>query len=421
MSTKKRPVAANDILKFRFLGSPQLAPDGEQILFPLMIADAQNKKYHQHLWMMPFAEGQARQYTFGEVIDSAPSWSPDGLRIAFIRTRDKVSQIYLIPTDGGEARQLSRLEPGVIGGPCWSPDGSQLAFSYHPKAIADPEHPEKPPAVRQITRLRYQEQGYGFLDPERDHIYTLSVGDGRLTQLTEEDFDDQMPAWSPDGLRIAFISNRHPEADYHSLEEDIWLVPAGGGSPQALPTPKGPKALPRWSPDGQQLAYLGHAHPEDSWGTRNTHVWIASLQGGAVQDLMAKLDRPAEDVTISDTRPAHGSGQPPLWSADGRFVYTLVSDRGSCQLYRLPVSGGEPEALTSGPQEILNFSLAGPDNRAALAIADPLCPGDIYTLEQPVPGSSPRRCTELNGELLAQLSLSEPEEFEYASSDGTKI
>ncbi len=427
MPQKKRPVAPDDILKLRIVGAPQVAPNGDKIVFSLMIVDRETNKYHRHLWIMDFDDGPPRQFTFGELSDSSPLWSPDGKQIAFIRTRDKVSQIHLISADGGEARPLTKLEPGVISGLSWSPDSEKLAFSYHPKDKGDPKDPEKAPAVRHITRLRYQEQGYGFLDAERDHIYVLNVADGKLTQLTEGDFDDQTPAWSPDGKTIAFVSNRHPDADYRLLEEDIWVVPAGGGNPKALPAPKGPKALPSWSPDGTTLAYFGHAHPEDSWGTRNMHLWVVPIkrseahEARAAKDLMPSFDRTVGDATISDTRSSHGPGTPPLWSTDGRYIYTLASDRGSCQLYRVPVKGGEPEPLTSGTHQVMGASLARRGELATLSIADPLNPGDVYVVSGLKPGSMPKQRTALNQELFHELALSEPEEFEFNSADGTAV
>lgn len=427
MPQKKRPVAPDDILKLRIIGAPQVAPNGAKIIFPLMIVDREANKYYQHLWMMDFDDGPPRQFTFGALTDGSPLWSPEGRGIAFIRTAEKISQIYLIPADGGEARPLTKLEPGPISGLCWSPDSKKLAFSYHSKDNGDPKDPEKPPAVRQITRLRYQEQGYGFLDAARDHIFVLNVADGKLTQLTEGDFDDQMPAWSPDGQQIAFVSNRQPDADYRLLEEDIWLVPASGGTPQALPAPKGPKALPRWSPDGAQIAYFGHAHPEDSWGTRNMHLWVVPIkrseahEARTAKDLIPSFDRTVGDATITDTRSSHGPGTPPLWSADGKHIYTLASDRGSCQLYRVPAKGGEPEPLTSGAHQVMSASLAQAGGGAALAIADPLNPGDLYILSDLKPGAQPKKRTALNQELFIELTLSEPEEFEYASGDGTMV
>ena len=399
-TSRRRLIAPEDLASFRFPGDPRISPDSTRILYTVRIIDGE--KYFQHLWI-----GEA-QFTSGKVVDAAPRWSPDGSRIAFVRTRDEESQVWILPVAGGEPRPLTDLPPGKIKALEWSPDGVLLAIVFHKDPAPELRKEKKQPVARHITRLRYREEGVGFFDPERDHVHVVGVDDGRIVQLTRGEWDDSAPAWSPDGRSIAFVSNRHPDADYRLDDLDLWVVPSGGGEPRKIPTPRGPVDAPAWSPDGKRIAYIGHDKPDGAWGAANLHVWVVAAGGAEpARDLFPGFDRPCEDAVISDTKSFGGGASLPAWSDDGGQLTFLASDSGSCHLYRVPASGGAPEPITHGDREVMGFSHAR--GRFALSVSDASNIGDLYEF---VPGSEPRRLTFLNRKLFEELRLSTPEPFD---------
>ena len=220
MTATPRKIDAQDLLTMRFVSQPQLSPDGTQVAFVSRWIDAEKNKYFSNLWLVSTTGGQPRRFTVGDYGDTSPRWSPDGRRIAFVSDRSDSSQIWLIPVDGGEAQQLTKLEEGSLGSLAWSPDGTKIAFSFRPKPPADrnaereareKEHRSYPPRV--IRRAGYREDGVGYNGGERWHLQTVNVETGNVKQLTSEDYDDYSPAWSPDGKTIAFVSNRSEDAD----------------------------------------------------------------------------------------------------------------------------------------------------------------------------------------------------------------
>ncbi len=407
VTTRRRFITPEDLANFRFAGDPQISPDGNRILYTVKVVDGD--RYAQHLWI------DDDQFTLGKVQDGCPRWSPDGRRVSFVRTKDDDTQIWLMSIAGGEPAPVTTLPPGRISGLEWSPDGSRLAIVFHKDADPSLRREKKQPTLRHITRLLYKEEGTGLLDAERHHLHVVWVGDKRTVQLTQGDWDDAMPAWSPDGLWIAFVSNRHPDADYRAGESDVWVVAAGGGEPRKLPKPAGPAFLPRWSPDGKQIAFLGHDAPKGAWGVKNVHLWLVPAGGAQpARDLMPGFDRSCEDLVITDTKAAgHGPGQAPIWSADGRELYFIASDSGSCHLYRLPVAGGTPERLTDGAREVLHATAA--KGKFALLISDPLAIADVYDYSI---GGEPKRRTSVNRVLFDGLRLSTPEPFDTGDVQG---
>src|SRR5262249_34493596 len=156
------------------------------------------------------------------------------------------------------------------------------------------QKPKTPPA-RLITTLKYRYNGEGFTYDRRRHLFVIDVASGEPRQLTQGDWDDTQPAWSPDSRRLAFVSSRHTARDYDRAT-DIVVVDAEGGEPVQVTTGGGVAALPSWSPDGRSIAYLGYADAEDA--PRNSRLWLAPAVGGSPRSLTAHLDR---DLAITET------------------------------------------------------------------------------------------------------------------------
>lgn len=431
----RRPIAAEDLLRLRYVGNAHISPDGAAVVFTVKVVDTEKNRYLSHLWMGDVETGRVRQFTYGEVSDSAPSWSSDGSRIAFLRTKDKRSQIWVIPRDGGEARQLTKLDEGSIGAPAWSPSGERLAFAFRPthpdwtdSAFEKRKESGKSSPPRVVTRLYYRLDGEGFLDL-RQHIWTCDASTGEARQMTDGDYDDDGPAWSPDGRWLAFLANRSDDPEQRSYEVDVWRIPAAGGDIERLPTPTGYKGNLSWSPDGTHIAYTGYATEDDPWKPRNDRLWVLHVEKGEAQCLTDSLDRTAANMTIGDTREALSGGQLPYWSADGRRLFFLVSDRGSCHLYAASLDGGQPRALTEGPLDVVSFSADRDGKAFALVVSSSAQPPEVFVgrgtgsrnKPNPVPPLELRPLSRMNAPWLEEVQVSQPEEAWIKSFDGTEI
>ena len=123
-----RTIQPDDLLNLRFLNGAALSPDATKVLYTVNKIEADDNKEYCTLFLLDRTSGEARQMTRGRAVDAGPRWSPDSKTIALVSNRDGKPQLYLLPADGGEARQLTRFKRGIGGGLAWSPDGSKIAF-----------------------------------------------------------------------------------------------------------------------------------------------------------------------------------------------------------------------------------------------------------------------------------------------------
>lgn len=426
MPDTRRPITTGDLFRFLLVSDPQISPDGERIVYAVQRTGLEKNKYFSNLWWVG-ADGTGNgAFTRGDQNDRSPRWSPDGRSIVFVSDRGETTQLWRISTEGGEAEPLTTLEEGSIGEFHWSPAGDRIAFTYRPKPEwerkqareeREKNHRSTPPLP--VRRLHYRAEGEGTIGQERRHVHVLDVGSREVVQITRGETDQTSLAWSPDGERIAFVSNRSEDPDRTPQYMDLFVIPSGGGAETRIEAPSGPKGMLAWSPDGTRLAYYGHTDVSDVWSPTDTHLWVLPAAGGEGRDLCAGLDRPAGDCTLADIRAFGGGWTGPVWSPDSTQVYFLLSDRGCCHLYRAPAEGGAPQNLTPAfAGEVSSLSLDRSGKRLAVVAGDPLNPGDVGITETGGTRANVRLVTALNRDLLAELELSSPEEVSAASGEG---
>ena len=398
-----RPMRPDDILKIRFVSDPRISPDGRRVAFVLTSLSQERDEYLSNIWMVDTTGGAPpRRFTTGPGRDTAPRWSPDGARLAFVseRERGKKGQLMVMPVEGGEALALTQLRNGVAA-PAWSPDGTRLAFVSRVGGWQEPESEEerkKSRPARVVTTLKYRFNGEGFIHDRPTHVFVVPAAGGAPAQLTSGDCPDSDPAWSPDGHSIAFVSARHEDRDYDDAT-DLWMVPAAGGTPRRVTDTIGPAMHPAFSPDGRTLAYLGRRH-QNEFG-RNVRVFTVPVEGGAPRSLTDALDRSCAPLDLA-----------PIWSADGAWLTFAAEDAGALSVYRVRAAGGTPapERVIGGERAVMGVS-AATDGTLAFVVTDPVTPPEVATCA--ADGSGERHLTDFNAAWRAEVALARPERFRF--------
>jgi dipeptidyl aminopeptidase/acylaminoacyl peptidase len=357
-----------DLLDLRVPMNLRISPDGAQVAFVVRSAAPARDGYRHALWLVA-ADGSApaRQLTLGRKNDTTPRWSPDGRTLAFISDRSAVltaggggdrpgraeapkeggAQVWLLPMDGGEARQLTRL-PRDVSDMAWSPDGTRLCVvsASLTDAPTPTPAPDAPPVsdIRQIDRLGYMLNGVGFTYDRPGHLWRVEVATGATKRLTSGSAADGSPAWSPDGQRIAFVSERAADADL-KWQQDIFLIGADGGRPVRVTGGRREQYFgdPTWSPDGAWIAAIGHRWPARSGSRGDVWRFRPSAEDPG-EDLTAAEDLFADAHMNSDLLGAGGS--PLHWSGDGRWITFTAPHEGSYELWRVEAATRKVARLT---------------------------------------------------------------------------
>ena len=454
-----RSITIEDLYAIKFLSRPRISPDGQRVAFVVTTIDERKHEYRASIWVVPTAGGAARRFSGGTANAKSPCWSPDGRWLAFLSDREGEPtgkntqeqkqqgkgkpQIWLIPGDGGEAHQLTFMPHGVSN-LSWSPDSKRIAFSAAVGPLDEETEDGKPlPKVRVIDRLLYRLDGVGFIYERRQHLFLVDVAGGEPGQLTDGDWDDKDPAWSPDGTRIAFTSSRAedrwrlPCPDVYILtienrqagEGDLYPLGVRGAAIKAhleggradelrcLTDGTRPCYSPSWSPDGKSIAFL--AKPKLRSGNHSELFAIdANAAQAAPRCLTSEFEGGCSDWTNSDMTdeqllPA------PVWSPDGKTLYILAVQRGSTRVYAIDAEGAgkQPATLTPGNMHVLDFSFDMARNTGAILIENPTNVAEIFVSSMSSPGEL-RRLTHINDALFEELTLATPEYMPFSGVDG---
>jgi dipeptidyl aminopeptidase/acylaminoacyl peptidase len=451
-------VKPTDLSLMSLPGAPALSPDGRFAVVALRRVDFDADDYTSHLWLVPVdaaagtaaagggAEAapvpQARQLTYGWN-DGAPRVSPDGRWLAFLRSnRDRSGsraggvksdfgdspQLCVMPLDGGEPRRLTDHPLGA-GTPAWSPDSTRLAYATRvPQqgrygtgldAFGDkvPANGEPP---RRITSLLYRRDDLGFLSDRPSQVFVVAL-DGTPVQVTEGDFDNGDPSWSPDGEWLTFPAARHA-SHRDDLAKDVWVVRPDGTDLRALTDTTLSIGQPRFTPDGSAVVFVGHTAGKERLDPviRNQFLWSVPVAGGPARPLLDperyNLVSPTGEIVVSETG-----------------VLFPNEHRGAGQLLRVPFDGGQPEVLFGGERSVLGVASAG--DLVVVTAASPTTWGDLYVCGavEP-PGARPsdasassgaasveRRLTDWSAAYRAAVPVHKQEEITATAPDGYPV
>ena len=295
---------------------------------------------------MPTTPGTpGRQLTSGNTSSTAPAFSPDGRWLLFVAKRgdDRQAQLYLLPTDGGEARRLTDLPTGVAA-PKWFRDSRRIAFISRvwpdlrgrEAASQRMKEREDPKMTARVWEHAPFSQWDHLLDDRVPHVFVTDI-DGREPSSPTLDSGRSLPVReadgtsydiAPDGTEIAFTADT--DATHVHPNIDVFVVPVAGGSARDItPGTTADDLEPAYSPDGRWIAYAKRTIPGFYADTR--HLMLYDRHTAIARDLAPGFDRSIEGVA---------------WAADSTRLYGAIDDAATRRVYEFDLKGSAPRAIT---------------------------------------------------------------------------
>ncbi len=359
----------------RAAGSPRISPDGTRIAYSVTTADWEANRFDQEIWLDGFPLTRD-----DEGSSSAPQWSPDGARIAFLRDE----QVHWIRADGGEAEPLTDHEGGVRSFR-FAPGGGRIAF-----------------VARDADATEEREEDFGAYavedaDFRMSHLWVMDVG-GEPRRLTEGDgFTVGSFDWSPDGEEIAFDHTPDPRIDSFR-EADVSVVGVATGAVRPLARAPGRQRGPMWSPDGAEVLISTSAEASPYYG--NSELAAVPRDGGEPRLLTADFDENPSAVA---------------WTDAG--ILFLATQRTARHLFALDPASGTVRVKRDDPEMLMAADVAADGSMAVVAESRSSL-GEVFRV---APDGALEPVTDMTEQVADWGDLGEREVIRWESEDGVEI
>jgi acylaminoacyl-peptidase len=374
MAKKLSPTALYDL---RFVSEPQLSPDARTTVAVVtridQAGDDEPPRYLSCLWRFSL-DGSKRPLTNDTSSATSPRFSPDGKYLAFLAKRegDDAKQLYVLPTDGGEARRLTAFKAGVNEF-VWHPDSARLALATR----GDWEdEATKRGRGRTIERLAYKRDGNGFLPDAPAQLHVLEHESGHTSQLGKLEADPTGLVFSPDGKTLYFSAPKDQD-EQDAWRSELWALELRRKRPRRLKTGVPACALPAPSPDGKRLAFFAFSDHDGKASNFASPfgLWVVESRGGKARLVSGELE-----VTPSLGGDSRYGSYPTRaqWAADGKRIHVILNEEGRSHLASIDVESGKVRRLQGGDRAVTGFTMA--HGTFAFTAETPERPGELFVL-----------------------------------------
>ena len=392
---ERRAMTTDDGLDMVQVGGAMISPDGSWVLFSKSELNWEENERKTTWWRVSAEGGEPYRY-IGDDGGGNFQFSPDGRRLAFTRSVDDESQLFLLPTTGGEAVQLSEHETS-IGSYAWSEDGSKIIF-----VATEPRTDEEEEAREAGYDAIFVDEGpNGQQSGNWNNLWLIEVESGAERRLTDTDHRIGSFSVAPNGDRILFTSRIENRRNQQNLSE-IQLLEVETGTIRQLTDNSAPEGRLSWAPDGRSFAYT--ARTDGEWELLLDKIWVMDPDGGG-----RRIVSGAFDGNIGNF----------VWAPDASEILFSGLHGTNNNLYRINLGSDSIEQITSSVGSLAPSSFSRDRAKMAYVFQDFDTPADIWV--GPTDGTGAVQLTDVNPTITDELVLGQGEVIRWESRDGTEI
>ncbi len=413
VAAQTRGITAEDYFAFELVSDPHVSPDGSRVVYTVARVDRAQNRRVPSIWVAP-TDGSAPPKILVEEAwsPSAPRWMPDGATVAFIaarapsdtgataarRTGPARAQLWMVAANGGAPHKVTSVMNGVSNCAVAASGTQAVCLSRTGPSDKWPAGKERTD-VRHYSHISYKFNDTGWYDDKRSHLWVVDLSAGTATQITDgDDWNDTDPQWSPDGQRIAFVSDRTGHEYDGGRNTDVWTIAPSGGTLTKISTADGPDNQPRWSPDGKSIAFVTSTGEEAP-----PQIVIAPAAGGSGTTPIPTLDLLPTDLQYAN---------------DGS-LYFNTGVKGEYQTFRIEPAAHRMTQVSSGSRAVRSPSLSANGKTMVYLVNDFTHMDDVYA--STLDAKNERKISNHNAKLWAQLSLAPVQRMTYKGADGWDV
>lgn len=392
---ERRPMTTDDALNMASIGSALLSPDGQWVFYSKSELDWPKNNRKTKYYMMSSEGGEPFQY-IGEAGGSSFQFSPDGQYFTFKRTVEKISQIFLMRTAGGEAVQLTKHKNSV-GSYKWSLDSTTIYFS-----ASDPRSKEDEKKNKDGYDIIFVDEGpNGQAESSWRNLWMYDFETKKETKITDEKFLLGSFDVSPDGKKVIFAaqySNRRNDR----YKSEIYLMNIGEKEKIRLTNNNSPEGGLMWAPNSK--SFIFSAADDKEWLNRNSKIYIMNPDTKKYRLVSAKFE---------------GSPRVITWTNDSRFLLINGQQKSNSNLYKMDIETGDYKHITDVSGSLRVSSISKDKKKVLYSFSDYKTPSDIYI--SPIDTFEPKRLTNANPWIETDILLADMKVIQWTSKNDFEI